>query len=706
MGDVKFHLVLNVTNNNNNSNGDYIYSKSFTISPSSLLPVAKALISDTLYCSNKSITFNGTSSNNATAYSWKFPGGSITTSNIQNPTVTYGTTGTKMAILETKNSKGVSKPDTLIFNVIQGATNPVLTPSPVNGPVKICDGDSAFLKVSSASNHTYIWSPLGQKTQGIYVKKANEYVVTAINSNGCKKTSSPIQLIVNPRPNFNLELNPAADSICFSQTLQISFKNKLLSDSFRVNQLSSKYFKDSNFSLNLNKGKNSITFSSKSTNGCSSLALIKSIYAKDSADAPILSISNRTTNSVTFQWTSIPNAVSYEYSIDSGKTWKYPTNGILSQNETITINSVGLKTLFKLKAITNTYCNTSKIATIVGQPLGCDDIPFSIVPQKTKPCYGDSLKIELRGLNNIGRYSISMNNTQILDTIIKIKALNTSVLNFKVLDSMNKICGETSKTFRLEVDSGNKVITNIKAEQLVICGGKNSDNITFNVQLKSGDSLFANSINIGSNNPFSIPIKKNEWFSLKLKNANQCFGNSTSDYKPEFRNKIDPSFNTAYLKNYEYQFLANDTINVGLWIIEDNQIDVDTLYGNKAIKDLSLYSDKSIKIKHFKQDTFSISCIDSTSKWIQVLNYSNSKNIHKPLVYISPNPIFKGGQLTISCTEKIGRVELFTLEGKKITNLPEAQPHVYQTPENLSNSVYLLKVHTSVGPINLKILLN
>lgn len=105
LGNIKFYLVLNVTNSNNNDQGDYIYSKTFTISPATSLPVAKAKISDTLYCSNTPINFVGTSTNNATGYSWKFPGGSITTSTSQNPTVSYSTTGTKMAILESVNSK-------------------------------------------------------------------------------------------------------------------------------------------------------------------------------------------------------------------------------------------------------------------------------------------------------------------------------------------------------------------------------------------------------------------------------------------------------------------------------------------------------------------------------------------------------------------------------------------------------------------------
>ncbi len=705
LGNIKFHLVLNVTNNNNNSNGDYIYSKSFVLSPSTLLPVAKALISDTLYCSNKPITFKGTSTNNATSYSWKFPGGSITTSNTQNPTVIYNTTGTKMAILESKNAKGFSKPDTLIFNVIQGATNPVLTPSPVNGPVKICEGDSAFIKVNSALNHTYLWSPSGQKSLGIFAKKANDYVVTAINSNGCKKTSNPIQLVVNPRPNFQLILNPSTDSICFSQTIQISFKNKLLSDSFKVNQISNQFFKDSFFNLNLNKGQNNLYFSSKSTNGCVSLVDFKTIFAKDSADAPILNISNRTANSVSFQWTTIPNAIAFVYSIDSGKTWKYPTNGILSQNETITPNSIGLKTSFWLKAITNTYCNTSKITSLVGQPLGCNDIPYVIVPQKSTPCYGDSVKIELQGLYNSGRYIISYNNIKIPDTLIKVKALKTNLVYFGVLDTLNKICGETVKTFKLEVDSGNPVKTDLTAEQLTICGGKNNANISINVNLNAGDSLWVNGINKGNSNPFTIPLIKNELYTLKVKNTNQCFG-IPYEIKPEFRNKIIPDFMAIYQKNYEYQFVANDSFNRSQWILEDNQLDVDTFYGISIMKDLSSFYNKTIKIKHFKQDTFNISCFDSASKLIQVLDYSNSKKFNKSTVRISPNPIIKGGQLNIQCNEQIEKAELFTIEGQKISALIMVKPSVYQIPTELSNSVYILKIQTSKGSLNAKILLD
>jgi hypothetical protein len=252
MGNIKMHLVLNVTNNNGSDNDDYIYTKKFVISPSTSLPKAKAAITDTLYCSSKAITFNGTSTNSATGYSWKFPGGSITTSNLQNPTVTFATTGAKIAILETTNAKGKSIPDTLKFTVIQGATIPVVNPSAA--AASICIGDSLQFSVKQTTGYTYQWSPNGEKTASMFVKKAGSYLVTAKFSNGCTIASSPTTISIITKPILSASFDLANDTNCFNQKLNITAKNvNGFSDSFSVISKSGPFSKDSLIKFNFMK---------------------------------------------------------------------------------------------------------------------------------------------------------------------------------------------------------------------------------------------------------------------------------------------------------------------------------------------------------------------------------------------------------------------------------------------------------------------
>jgi PKD repeat protein len=69
-------------------------------------PVASLMMSDTFICVNGSITFDGSNSTDATAFSWSFPGGSPSTSTSSAPVVTYNTTGTYTAQLIVTNSCG------------------------------------------------------------------------------------------------------------------------------------------------------------------------------------------------------------------------------------------------------------------------------------------------------------------------------------------------------------------------------------------------------------------------------------------------------------------------------------------------------------------------------------------------------------------------------------------------------------------------
>ncbi len=711
LGKVKFHLVLNVANDNNNDQGDYIYTKSFVISPASSLPVAKAKISDTFYCANTPINFLGTSTNNATSYSWKFPGGSITTSTLQNPSVTYSSIGTKMAILESKNGKGKSNSDTLIFNVIQGATIPVLTPS--SGPIAICSGDSSLLKVSAAVNHSYIWSPNGQKTTSIFMKQQNSYVVTAINSNGCKKTSSPIQLIVNQRPQLQYSLSPLTDTICQSTPLTVSFKNTNgFSDSFSINSSKNNFSKDSILTFKLNAGNNFMSFYSKSKNGCISYPLKKTIIGTDSASAPIITVINKTTNGFTFSWTNVNFATEYRISLDSGKTWKNPTNGKLSTFENMQVSSIGEKRNILVYAITQKFCGTSKMASGLGQSSGCTGIPYSIVPQKNKPCFGDSLRVQILGLNVLKPYRIEYNGIQLKDTFLDILASKSQNLQISILDSNNLLCGTTDKSIFLGVDSGRIPNTNISVSNLLFCGGLNNANLNFNVtNIKSGDSIFYSTLTsksyLGKANPFLLNIQKSIPFKIYLKNSNGCF-NQSNTYVGDFRPKINATFTKNYVTSFTYKFKSNDTISYSKWYLTENGIPVDSFTGKDQTVDLSQYADKVLNMKHLVIDSINSSnqCSDTSSLTFQVLNYSKVVNILNNQLKISPNPISKGDLLQIHTKDQIQSIKILTIEGRFITALKVNKYNQVEVIDNIPSATYVIEIVTNKGSYKEKLSIN
>ena len=69
-------------------------------------PVAEFTCSDTSIEVGDSVTFTDQSSNNPTAWSWTFSGGTPSSSSAQNPTITYNTAGTYNVSLTASNSAG------------------------------------------------------------------------------------------------------------------------------------------------------------------------------------------------------------------------------------------------------------------------------------------------------------------------------------------------------------------------------------------------------------------------------------------------------------------------------------------------------------------------------------------------------------------------------------------------------------------------
>lgn len=110
-------------------------------------PVGQINASETNVCSGTTINFSGSSiGGQATSYSWLFPGGTPSSSNLQNPSVTYNTNGNYNVTLITTNQYGS---DTLVlpnyitisnqaaqvlfFEDFEGASSPMTVNNPDNG---------------------------------------------------------------------------------------------------------------------------------------------------------------------------------------------------------------------------------------------------------------------------------------------------------------------------------------------------------------------------------------------------------------------------------------------------------------------------------------------------------------------------------------------------------------------------------------------
>jgi PKD repeat protein len=154
VGDVKFYLASNATNNNGNTNGDLIYLSQHTFSPSPVVaPVASFTNSSSTICSGNSVSFSSTSSGNPTSLTWTFPGGNPSTSNDPNPVVNYPNSGTFTATLTASNSGGSTTSENTI-NVQSGAN---LTLGNVTNP-SACGVSDGTVTIQGSGSGTLSWS--------------------------------------------------------------------------------------------------------------------------------------------------------------------------------------------------------------------------------------------------------------------------------------------------------------------------------------------------------------------------------------------------------------------------------------------------------------------------------------------------------------------------------------------------------------------
>ena len=121
--------------------------------PGTYAPTAAFGSSKKISCSGAAIDFSDYSAGQPTSWSWSFPGGSPSTSTLQNPTVVYNTPGNYSATLVSTNANGV---DSVTYsNYVNIATS--IAPDPqTTGGVR-CGPGSISLSATGSGNGTLRW---------------------------------------------------------------------------------------------------------------------------------------------------------------------------------------------------------------------------------------------------------------------------------------------------------------------------------------------------------------------------------------------------------------------------------------------------------------------------------------------------------------------------------------------------------------------
>ena len=452
VGTIRFHLNLNVTNDNGGTSGDYIYKKSFDIQPSTLLPKATASIKDSIICSGKAIQFSGSGTQSTSSYQWSFPGASTTTSTSQNPLITYSTTGNFIAILTVKNNKGSSLPDTIRFRVLQGATKPTIN---LTGSVNICSGDSIRLSANNITGHTLSWMPVNNKKSSLFVKDTGTFFAMSTNSVGCTRNSDNVTIKVLTKPSGLISTSDGQNEYCLNSTirLKMAYSNTDV-DSFSITGPTSGFGVDSIFDKNATLIGN-LTFTGwvKAKNGCVSSPSKTTVLVKDSVSSPIVTVEDTGLTQLKFRWLS-NLGTAYLYSIDKGKSWQYPSLADTATSQIIKTPTANYEVDFWLKSLSNHVCKESKTSFTKTKTLACTPINYSISAKPlSKSCVDSTLVLSLNTQLSQYRWAVNqdtLNNGTYYN--YKLNKGNNSVI-VSLMNLNESICGYTVKQFSWNADT-------------------------------------------------------------------------------------------------------------------------------------------------------------------------------------------------------------------------------------------------------------
>jgi len=191
----------------------------------SVIPVANFEVSDTSLCKFDAVTFNDLSTNSPTSWQWNFQGGNPSSSNLQNPTVTYNSTGTYNVSLTVTNAAGVDIEVKSSFVTVSGL--PQFSVQTTNGQSQFCAGSSIVIEATPPNaNHSYQWRRYGIEINGataptFSATKTGNYKVLVTKPNGCSKLSSRFIVTKLPYPTLTLTASGPTD-ICAGDSVTLT----------------------------------------------------------------------------------------------------------------------------------------------------------------------------------------------------------------------------------------------------------------------------------------------------------------------------------------------------------------------------------------------------------------------------------------------------------------------------------------------------
>jgi serine protease len=196
----KPNVLMSFVNHGHYGNGIYIDNVNISYSTTAL-PIANYNYLAPV-CSGASMTFTDATTNSPTSWNWNMPGASVTTSTLQNPTVTYATGGVYSVTLSATNAAGTST----VSKTFTVTGTPTVTAA---GSSTSCAGSSATLTASGAT--TYTWNPGSLVGASVVVSPTTTTTYSVVGMTGSCSGNNTKILTVSPNPTITAS---GTSSIC------------------------------------------------------------------------------------------------------------------------------------------------------------------------------------------------------------------------------------------------------------------------------------------------------------------------------------------------------------------------------------------------------------------------------------------------------------------------------------------------------------
>lgn len=164
-------------------------------------PTAAFTASPTTGCGPLTVQFTDASTANATSFNWQFPGGSPSSSNEENPTVTYSVPGAYSVTLTVSNAAGSSTATQTDIIIVNAGPNANFSSSVA--------GATANFDNTSSNASTYSWD-FGDGNSSTDAEPSHTYaadgtytvVLTATNACGTSTATQQVVVITSPNAGF------------------------------------------------------------------------------------------------------------------------------------------------------------------------------------------------------------------------------------------------------------------------------------------------------------------------------------------------------------------------------------------------------------------------------------------------------------------------------------------------------------------------